>query len=108
MLQTPPISLRSRGPAFRVPTLEALLTAREAALRTDTDSRVVAAQTGIFGTDGAATCDRARAPGTMPALPYRGFVPYGDWGIRALGGRLLSWLVAPFPGRALVAAICME
>lgn len=85
------VALARRG--VPVPTLEALLTAREAALRTDADSRVVAAQA-RFSEQMAQqlAIERAR-PAQCPALPYRGFVPYGDWGYPGAwrGGFFRGW-----------------
>lgn len=68
------VDLHARG--VSLPVLDALLDAREQALRTDFDTRLAARQA-EFSRQLAA--EQARIP-VCPAPYYGGFVPYGGWG----------------------------
>ncbi|MFA7291374.1 MAG: hypothetical protein WC023_03895 [Rhodocyclaceae bacterium] len=68
------VDLHARGVSLSI--LDALLDAREQALRTDFDSRLAARQA-EFSRQLAA--EQARIP-VCPAPYYGGFMPYGGWG----------------------------
>lgn len=81
------IELQARG--VPLPVLDALLNARDQALRTDLETQMAAQQ---------ATCARQLVieqarPNLCPTPYYGGFFPYGGWGSNGTwwGGAYRSW-----------------
>lgn len=81
------IELQARG--VPLPVLDALLDARDQALRTDLETRLATQQTAYSN---QLAIERAR-PNLCPAPYYGGFVPYGGWGSNGgwWGGAYRGW-----------------